>query len=94
MIQRIIEEQIADRLFKGKVITLIGARQTGKTTLLKKIFHAQGDNALWLNADEYDIKERFKNPTSTSLKALIGNKKIAILDEAHQIPEIGLALKL
>lgn len=94
MIQRIIEEQISARLYKGKVITLIGARQTGKTTLLKKIFQAHGDDAFWLNADEYDIKERFKNPTSTSLKALIGNKKITILDEAHQIPEIGLALKL
>lgn len=94
LIQRIIEDSIRARLFKGKVILLLGARQTGKTTLLKKIFHDYGEDALWLNADEYDIKERFKHPTSTSLKALIGNKKVVILDEAQQISEIGLALKL
>jgi uncharacterized protein len=94
MINRIIENQIKNKLFKGKVITLIGARQTGKTTLLKKILNEQREDAIWLNADEFDIKERFKNPTSTSLKSLFGNKKIVIIDEAHQIAEMGLALKL
>jgi uncharacterized protein len=36
MIHRIIENQIKNKLFKGEVITLIGPRQTGKKTLLKK----------------------------------------------------------
>jgi predicted AAA+ superfamily ATPase len=72
----------------------LGARQTGKTTLLKKIVQSYGGDALWLNADEYDIKERFNNPTSSSLKALIGSKKLVVLDEAQQIQEVGLALKL
>jgi predicted AAA+ superfamily ATPase len=94
LVQRIIENQIRDRLFKRKAILLLGARQTGKTTLLKKIVQSYGGDALWLNADEYDIKERFNNPTSSSLKALIGSKKLVILDEAHQIPDIGIALKL
>lgn len=94
MITRIIEQQIKERLFKGKVITLIGARQTGKTTLLKKILQEHQTEAIWLNADEFDIKERFENPTSTSLKSLIGNKKLVVIDEAQQISEIGLALKI
>ncbi len=94
LVQRIIENQIRDRLFKGKAILLLGARQTGKTTLLKKIVQSYGGDALWLNADEYDIKERFNNPTSSSLKALIGSKKLVVLDEAQQIQEVGLALKL
>lgn len=94
MIARTVESQIKSKLFKGKVITLIGARQTGKTTLLKKILSEYKDDAIWLNADEYDIKERFSNPTSTSLKSLIGNKKIVIIDEAQKIEHIGIALKL
>ena len=94
MINRTIENQIKSKLFKGKVITLIGARQTGKTTLLKKIVNDYQAEALWLNADEFDIKERFNNPTSTLLKSLFGNKKIIIIDEAQQIKDIGLALKL
>jgi len=94
MIQRIIETQLQEKLFQGKVITLIGARQTGKTSLLKKLIVNQPEQAIWLNADEFDIKERFKNPTSTSLKSLIGNNKLVVIDEAQNIEEIGLALKL
>jgi predicted AAA+ superfamily ATPase len=94
MIQRIIQNQIQEKLFQGKVITLIGARQTGKTSLLKKLVQEQTEPSIWLNADEFDVKERFKNPTSTSLKALIGNNKLVVIDEAQNIDEIGLALKL
>jgi len=94
MIQRIIEHQIQEKLFQGKIITLIGARQTGKTTLLKKLMENQQHPTIWLNADEFDIKERFKNPTSTALKSLIGNNKLVMIDEAQNIDEIGLALKL
>ncbi|PJA09915.1 MAG: ATPase, partial [Flavobacteriales bacterium CG_4_10_14_0_2_um_filter_32_8] len=94
MIQRIIEHQIQEKLFQGKIITLIGARQTGKTTLLKKLMENQQNPTIWLNADEFDIKERFKNPTSTALKSLIGNNKLVMIDEAQNIDEIGLALKL
>jgi uncharacterized protein len=94
MITRIIEDQIKLKLFKGKVITLIGARQTGKTSLLRKIAASYADEAIWLNGDEYDIRERFKNPTSNSIRALIGNKKLVIIDEAQNVDEIGLALKI
>ncbi len=94
MLQRTIEAQLQEKLFKGKVITLIGARQTGKTSLLRKLLSNNPIDSIWLNADEFDIKERFKNPTSTSLKALIGNKKLVIIDEAQNIDENGLALKL
>jgi predicted AAA+ superfamily ATPase len=94
MITRNVENQIKSKLFKGKVITLLGARQTGKTTLLKNIFTDYQADALWLNADEFDIKERFNNPTSTLLKSLFGDKKIIIIDEAQQIKDIGIALKL
>ncbi|NBU92796.1 MAG: ATP-binding protein, partial [Flavobacteriia bacterium] len=94
MIDRAIEVDLQLKLFQGKVITLLGARQTGKTTLLKRLFEAYREDALWLNADEYDIQERFKQPTSTQLKALIGDKKLVIIDEAQQITNIGLALKL
>jgi ABC-type cobalamin/Fe3+-siderophores transport system ATPase subunit len=37
MISRFLSKTIEDKLFKGKVIVLLGARQVGKTTLLKQI---------------------------------------------------------
>ena len=93
MITRYIQKSIEEKLFKGKVITLLGARQTGKTTLLRLI-SKNHSKMIWLNADEYDIQEKFKNPTSTGLKALIGNAELVVIDEAQKILGIGLALKL
>ncbi|MBK8699460.1 MAG: ATP-binding protein [Saprospiraceae bacterium] len=93
MIFRFLEKIISDNLFKGKVILLLGARQTGKTTLLKNIA-AKYDDVMWLNGDEYDIQMRFKNATSVQLRGLIGNHKLVIIDEAQRIENIGWSLKL
>ncbi|MBR6455569.1 MAG: AAA family ATPase, partial [Prevotella sp.] len=38
MIKRQIEEQIRQRMFGGRAVVLMGARQVGKTTLLKQLF--------------------------------------------------------
>lgn len=93
MIIRALEKIIASNLFRNKVIVLLGARQTGKTTLLKKIL-SQNKDSIWINGDEYDIQERFKNATSTQLKSLVGNHKLVIIDEAQRLENIGLGLKL
>ncbi|MBK8111634.1 MAG: ATP-binding protein [Saprospiraceae bacterium] len=93
MFKRALKQLIIKQLPKRKVILLLGARQTGKTTLLKEIA-SDLDDVLWINGDEYDLRERIARPTSTKLKALIGKHKSVIIDEAQRIPDIGLALKL
>jgi len=40
MIKREIQGRIASRLFAGKVIIIYGARQVGKTTLIRSISRA------------------------------------------------------
>ncbi|MDR0872127.1 MAG: ATP-binding protein [Prevotellaceae bacterium] len=92
MIKRIIEDKIKSSIHQGKAIILLGARQTGKTTLLHQLFDNQ--EVLWLNGDEPDVQEIFKNATSTRLQAYIGNFKILIIDEAQMIENVGLRLKL
>ena len=52
MISRTIQESIKQNLFKQKVILLIGARQIGKTTLLRELIKDCPEKSLWLNADE------------------------------------------
>lgn len=93
MITRYLEESIRQRLNKKKAIIIIGARQVGKTTLLRQIFEKK-DNALWLNGDGTDIQALFKEISATRLKAIFGNKQYIIIDEAQRIPDIGLRLKL
>lgn len=93
MIDRQLEASLKDKMFKGKAIILVGARQVGKTTLLKKIFSGEKD-VLWMNGDEPDIQKLFSDITSTRFKAIIGQKNIIVIDEAQRIADIGLRLKL
>ncbi|MEI6286583.1 MAG: ATP-binding protein [Bacillota bacterium] len=95
MIKRAIFQQITSQLFRGKVIVLYGARQVGKTTLLKQLVkETSPDDAFWLNGDEPDDRALLENATSTAIKRLIGNKKLVIIDEAQRVKNIGLTLKI
>jgi predicted AAA+ superfamily ATPase len=94
MIARILESKISDDLFKGKAIILFGPRQSGKTTLVEKIARNSGVAYMMRNGDEPDTRELFENVTSTSLKAVIGNNRLLIIDEAQRIRNIGLTIKL
>ncbi|MGB0891725.1 MAG: ATP-binding protein [Flavobacteriaceae bacterium] len=93
MILRILAENITKQLYKGKAIILLGPRQVGKTTLLKA-FAKQEDTILWINADNIEDREIFDNPSARRLKAILGNYKIVIIDEAQRIKDIGVKLKL
>lgn len=94
MIARDFNKLLEKYFFKQKVFVIIGARQVGKTTVVKQVVKSFGDNAKYINGDEADIYPIFKRPTSTQLKALLSDNKIVVIDEAHQIPNIGRALKL
>ncbi|MGC4129071.1 MAG: ATP-binding protein [Bergeyella sp.] len=96
MIRRDLIENIVSSCFKQKVILLIGARQVGKTTLLKEVVKNINEPSIWFNADEADILSAFSGAvTSTQLLQLIGSgNKLVVIDEAQQIPDIGKKLKL
>jgi len=93
MIYRQLESNIKTKLNTGKAIILLGARQVGKTTLLKNLFQDKND-VLWLNADEEDVRNLFDQASSTRLKAIFGNAKVIVVDEAQRIPNVGLRFKL
>jgi len=93
-IVRKIKEQVENSLFKGKIVIIYGARQVGKTTLVKDIMASHPENAVYLNCDEPDVRMMLADKTSTEIKAFFGNKTFIILDEAQRVKNIGLTLKL
>ncbi|NOX17158.1 MAG: ATP-binding protein [Chlorobi bacterium] len=93
MIKRKLENIVEKKLFSSKAIIILGARQTGKTTLLQKIVSNRKD-VLWLNADEPDTIAMFENSSSSRLRAAFAGNKILVIDEAQRISNIGLKLKL
>lgn len=94
MIKRHILPKIENKLFKGKLVLIFGARQTGKTTLVKEMMKNFPGESKYLNCDEPDVREMLENATSTNLKMLAGNSKILFIDEAQRVRNIGITLKL
>lgn len=93
MIKRTLSEKILALLGGKKAITIMGARQVGKSTLLQMML-GERKNVVWMNGDDPDIQDLFSNMTSTRLKAIVGNSDIIVIDEAQRIPDIGLRIKL
>ena len=93
MIVRTLSSSIESRLFKGKAIILMGARQVGKTTLLRALSN-NTTKTLWLNGDESDVQDLFEHISAVRLRAIFGSNRIVVIDEAQRIADIGLKLKL
>ncbi len=92
-LSRLIENQLKHYLFKQKALVVIGARQVGKTTMLKELSRSLG-NSMWLNADEISVRERLTDPSINTIGNIIGNYKIVIIDEIQRVVNAGLLLKL
>ena len=92
MIERIIQPQIIAKLGKGKAIIIIGARQVGKTTLIKSIINTQ--EHLFLDADDPTVRSLMTNPTTLQLKNIIGKNTLIFIDEAQRIENIRITLKI
>ena len=79
---------------KNKVIILLGARQVGKTTLIKNLFGS--NKTLFLNFDIEVDKQRFlASKTLAPADAIksFGNPDILIIDEVQRLPETARIIK-
>ena len=71
MINRILKNTVHSKLNHGKAIILMGARQVGKTTLVKELFKSS-DEMICLNGDELDVQNLFENVSATRLRLIFG----------------------
>lgn len=90
---RLLKNKILPWLNQGKALIFIGARQVGKTTLLRSMF-GSSEKMLWLNADEERIRIRLKDLNLINLEQLMGDHITVIIDEVQRIENCGLLLKL
>ncbi len=94
IIKRKIQDSIEKSLFKGKLVVIYGARQVGKTTLIKEMQKNYFNKSIYINCDEPDMREALTKKTSTELKSFIGNNNLVLIDEAQRVKNIGITLKL
>ena len=93
MIRRDIISNILKDFGSGKVIVILGPRQTGKTTLLDQLTEGRTD-VYRLNCDDYDDALSITRRTSYELRNLMEEHKIILIDEAQRVENIGLTLKM
>lgn len=94
MILRELSNVVKEKIGKGKAIIILGARQTGKTTLVKSFLPENKTEGLFLDADNIEVQTLLAQPNLERLKVIIGKARLVIIDEAQRIPNIGLTLKL
>jgi predicted AAA+ superfamily ATPase len=78
----------------GKVVLILGARRTGKTTLLNHFLAGVNEPYLSVSGDDLIIQEYLSSGSIEKLRAFVGDRRLLAIDEAQRIRDIGLNLKL
>ena len=95
MIPRYIATNIIQRINQSdKIIVIYGARQVGKTTLIKTILKNDFGKVLEINADQLKYRDILSSADLTQIKRLVSGYDLLFIDEAQQVPDIGLNLKI
>lgn len=93
-ISRLAEKSIRSWLDTKKILLVLGARQVGKTTLLKNFF--KGSGVTYINFDVEVDKLAFLRAASLDPRSAIrslSDPEIIILDEAQRLPEASRVVK-
>ncbi|MDR2972265.1 MAG: ATP-binding protein [Bacteroidales bacterium] len=96
MITRTLQAIIKEKLYKGKIIVLLGARQVGKSTLFEQLKESEFAemSVVSFNCDEPNDRALLTDANSADLSAVVKSSRIVLIDEAQRVQNIGLTLKL
>ncbi len=95
MIQRAFITKIRSQLSENKkIVVLYGARQIGKTTMLRELARDYDAKVLWVNGDLAEYQEVLSSRSKQRLTDFIDDNQLLIIDEAQNIPHIRETLKI
>ncbi len=89
-IERFVEEKIVNSLVAFPAVYIAGPRQSGKTTLVKRIC-ASHHSAHYITFDDFQYRSAARHDPEAFLRGLKGN---VVLDEVQLVPEIFRPLKI
>ena len=97
-INRVLAEEIVRRFAekRAKVVVIYGARQVGKTTLVKHTLQQKYSDKkiLFVEGDTYKYNAILSSRDLEKLSALVKGYDILCVDEAQKIENIGINLKI
>lgn len=92
MIPRIYN--LKTRIKPGKALIIHGPRQVGKTTLIKDFLKTTTQKYRFDTGDNIAIQNVLSSQNFDEISRYIGNNELIVVDEAQQIPGIGIGLKI
>lgn len=94
LIKRNLEQILEKWLFKGKILIVYGARQVGKTTMVKNILGKYDESKVYFDCEDIEVKQILEEQNHLALKDFFGDRKLVVLDEAQKVLNIGMVLKV
>ncbi len=95
LIERLQKENLKSELSESnKVLVIYGARQVGKTTLVRETLRNFPGKVLEINADTMPFLEALSSRNLDQLKGLVQGYDLLFIDEAQRVPDIGINLKI
>ena len=91
--KRILFNQVLDSIGKKPIVILLGARQVGKTTLMKEMLK-HFKTPMYLAGDDPKSAYLLEEKSALELTQLVLGHDIIVIDEAQRIKNIGIVLKL
>ncbi len=92
-INRAVREIVDQRLDDHKALIIQGARQVGKTTLIRQLVDSDRE-VLWVDGDDPADRLRWGNIERSLLQRLVRGYDYLVIDEAQRIENVGLAVKM
>lgn len=94
-LKRAIIQEFKKKVIPNKVLILLGARRVGKTELIKNyLTDIPANSYLQLNGEDINDANLLKERSVNNYKRLLSGIDLLVIDEAQNIAEIGLILKL
>ncbi|MCX8027192.1 MAG: ATP-binding protein [Thermodesulfovibrionales bacterium] len=81
-------------LQKGKVLVIYGARQVGKTTLLKAYLTNSRFKSLYCSGDNIVVQSVLSSQDLNKISEFVEDYELIAIDEAQKVPNIGMSLKM
>jgi len=96
LFKRTITRKLLNDFFQGRALILVGARQTGKTTLVRMALEQLGDRytVKTINGDDPLERDALTDKSLDYLRRVLGDAQILFVDEGQKIRTIGQSVKL
>lgn len=90
---RTMYKSLLENIGSKPILVLYGARQVGKTTLIKDLLKNFA-KTLYLQGDDPKDSILLQNKSAQELKEVVIGYDLVVIDEAQRIKDIGITLKL